>query len=347
MSNHSMKSAFRTTLFATVLASVSVLVTGAQAQGMSDPLKNKRITIVVGTGAGGAYGVTAQLLARYWTGHVPGNPSVIVQAMPGAGGLKMAGYLHNVAPSDGTIVGMALQTVAMAQMLRPKAVKHDVRTWPWIGNAAVLRQSIVVSGQSPVRSFDDARTTEVVIGATSRTGNLFIVPKMAKELAGAKFKVVTGYRGGAGINKAIDAGEVQGRGGTWQTWTMRYPQRLTNKEIIPLVLTGTRPDPDYPNVPLLRDLVSDPLDKQVVDFFGNTDMMARPFTGVPRTPKAMVDMLRTSFKATLNDPKMQTDAAKRGIPVNGTAWQELEKAALGILDVDPKVLARMKAVLEQ
>jgi len=339
------KAACRAAIVTAGVAALAVSGHGAFAQSQADFYRGKTITIIVGTGAGGSYGIAAQLLARYWASHISGKPTIIVQAMPGGGGLKMAGYLHNVAPADGTVVGMALQTVAMAQMLKPKDVKHDVRTWPWIGNMASLRQSIVVMAKAPVRSFEDARKQEVVIGATARSGNLFIVPQMAKEVAGAKFKIVLGYRGGSDINKAMESGEVQGRGGTWQTWNMEFPGWLKEGKLVPLVLTGKKRDPDWPKVPLLRELVADPLDRQVVDFFGNTDEMARPFAAVPKTPRDVVEVLRTSFEAAVKDPKMIADAARRSIPVEPTSWRELEKAALGTLDTPPKVVERLQQVI--
>jgi tripartite-type tricarboxylate transporter receptor subunit TctC len=341
-----MKSAIRRT--ATAAAGVAVVALTANvalAQPASDFYRNKTITIVVGTGAGGPYAITAQLLARYWATHIPGAPTIIVQAMPGGGGRKMAGHMHNVAPRDGSVVGMPVQTVAMAQMLEPKQVKYDVRTWQWIGNVAVLRQSIVVSHKASVRSIADARARESVIGSTARGGNLFIVPKLAKELAGAKFKIILGYRGTADIDKAMESDEVQGRGGTWNDWKLRYPDWKKGDKIVPLALTGMARDPDAPDVPVLRELVADPIDKKVIDFFGHTDQMARPFSAVPRTPQRTVELLRASFAATVKDQKMIADAAKRGIPIEPTDARQVEQAVHGILDVAPGVLARMQEVL--
>lgn len=328
-----------------LIAAVAMPFGGASAQPAAKPYPTKTITIVVGTGAGGGYAIAAQLLARYWPEHIPGKPTIIVQAMPGGGGLKMAGWLHHVAPRDGSVIGMPVQTVALAQVLQPKDVKYDVHSWPWIGNMAILNQSVVVKASSPVHTIEQARKRQVVIGATARGGNLFATPQLAKELAGAKFKIILGYRGTADLDKAIESGEIEGRGGTWLDWKLHYPDWKKGDRIVPLVITGMKPDPEAPNVPLLRDLVADPLDKQVVDLFGYTDEIARPFAAVPKTPQSIVDLLRTTFAAAMADKNLMHDAKTRAIAFEPTDWHAVEKSVGETVNVSPKVVARMNEVL--
>ena len=329
-----------------VLGAVAMMACRVSAQPAPDFYRGRTITIVVGTGDGGPYAIGAQLLARHWSGHIPGKPAIIVQAMPGAGGLKMASWLHNVAPRDGTVIGMPVQTVAMAQVLEPKDVQYDVRTWKWIGNMAVLRQSVVVSSKSPVRSMEDARQTDSIIGSTAPGGNLFIVPKLAKEIAGARFKIILGYRGTADLDKAMESGEVQGRGGTWNDWKQLYPDWTKGDRIVPLVLTGH--DAAIRRHRVCRcsaELVIDPIDRQVVDFFGQTDLIARPFAAVPGTPQALVDLLREFFTATVRDANMVADATKRNWPIEPTDWRQVEQAVQDTLNVAPGVVTRMNEVL--
>jgi tripartite-type tricarboxylate transporter receptor subunit TctC len=327
------------------LAAVALPASGASAQPAGKPYPSKTLTIVVGTGAGGGYAIAAQLLGRYWPEYIPGKPTIIVQAMPGGGGLKMAGWLQHVAPHDGSVVGMPVQTVALAQVLQPKDVKYDVHGWQWIGNMAILRQSVVVKATAPVHTMEEARKRQLVIGATARGGNLFATPQLAKELAGAKFKIILGYRGTADLDKAMESNEIQGRGGTWLDWKLRYPDWKKGDRIVPLVLTGMTRDPEAPNVPVLRDLVSDPTDKQVVDLFGFTDDIARPFAAVPKTPQRLVELLRTSFAAAMKDKRLAADAKARGIPFEPTDWHAVEKSVLQTVNMSPKVVERMREVL--
>ena len=328
-----------------VAASVAALVLPAAGASAQTAYPAKTITIVLGTGAGGGYAVASQLLSRYWPAHIPGHPTIIVQAMPGGGGLKMAGWLHHVAPHDGSVVGMPAQTVALEQVLQPKSAKYDVHSWPWIGSMATMHQSVVINASAPVHSFADARKHQLVIGATGRAGNLFFTPKLAKELAGAKFKIVLGYRGSADMDKAMELNEIQGRGGAWDDWKLRYPDWKTANRIRPLVLTGMTPDPEAPNVPLLRNLVGDPIDQQAVDLFGFTDDMARTYAAVPKTPQHIVDMLRTSFEATMKDKQLASDARARGVPFSPADWHAVEKSVLATVNMSPKVVHHLSAVL--
>ncbi len=335
----------RTALAFAGLAAIALPCGGAFGQSGSDFYSGKTITVVVGTGAGGSYATTAQLLVRHWASHIPGSPTIVVQAMPGGGGIKMAGYFQHVAAKDGSVIGMPVQTVALAQVLQPKLVKYDVRDWQWIGNFSAIRQALVVTPSAGVKTIEEARKKQVIIGATGKNGNLFMVPKMAKELAGANLKIVLGYRGGADLDKASESNEIQGRGSSWEIWTMQYPHLLKEGKVIPLSLSGLEPDPDFPKVPLLRDQVSTPLDKKVVDLFSYTDYTARPFAAPPGATEEVVEILRTSFDATMKDKKLMDDAAKRNIPMKPQSWKIVQKAVLDTLDADPKVVSHMTAIL--
>jgi tripartite-type tricarboxylate transporter receptor subunit TctC len=334
------------TAIAFTVAAMATLTSASWAEPASDYYRGKTITIVVGTGDSGGYVISARFLARHWAKYIPGNPNIIVQAMPGGGGLKMAGWLDNVAQRDGTVVGMPAQTVAMSQVLDPKNAKYDVRAWSWLGILTEMRQAVIVSPAAPVRTLDEARKREVIIGATAATsGNLFVVPKLTKELAGAKFKIVLGYRGGADMDKAMLNGEVQGRGGSWNDWKQLYPDWAKHDNIVPLVLTGMTRDREAPDLPLLRELVSDPLDRQVVDFFSQTDLFARSFALPPGTPQHAVDLLRTSFAAAVNDEQLKADITRGRWAMEPRDWRQMKQAATDTLNVAPAVVARMKEVL--
>jgi tripartite-type tricarboxylate transporter receptor subunit TctC len=327
------------------VAAITTATSGSRAQS-ADFYRGKTITIVVGTGDSGPYVISSRILARHWSKYIPGNPNIIVQAMPGGGGLKMAGWLHHVAQRDGTVVGMPVQTAAMLQVLEPNNAKYDVRAWNWLGIVTEMRQAVMVSSAAPVRSMEDARKREVIIGATAATGgNLFVVPKLAKELAGAKFKIVLGYRGAADMDLAIANGELQGRGGSWNDWKQLHPDWAKRDTIVPLVLTGMTRDREAPDLPLLRELVSDPVDRQVVDFFSQTDLFARSFALPPGTPQQAVDLLRASFAEAVKDEQLRTDLTKGRWSLETRDWRQMEQAANDTLSVAPAVVARMKEVL--
>jgi tripartite-type tricarboxylate transporter receptor subunit TctC len=264
--------------------------------------------------------------------------------MPGGGGLKGAGHLHNVAARDGSVVGMPLQTVAMAQVLRPKQAKHDVREWAWIGNMAVLRNTIAVWHNAPAQSLEDARKHSVVIGSTGRGGDMFMVPKLANALLGTKFRIVLGYRGIADVDKAIEAGEVQGRAGSWLSWKLSRAAWLEAGKVRQIAQVGLDRAADLSSVPLIQDFASNDLDRKVLEFFGYSTRLARTVFA-PGAPKAIVEVLRASFQRTMQAPGFREEAKRRGLPIEPMTGDAVAKAANDTVNVDPKVLEHMKAAL--
>jgi tripartite-type tricarboxylate transporter receptor subunit TctC len=191
----------------------------------------------------------------------------------------------------------------------------------------------------------DARKREVIIGSTAPGGNLFIVPKLAKELAGAKFKIILGYRGAADLDLGIANGELQGRAGGWSDWKQLYPDWAKHDKIVPLALTGMKRDREAPDLPLLREEVSNPVDRQVIDFFSQTDVFGRSFAAPPGTPQQVVDLLRTSFAAVVKDKQLIADITRGRWAMEPKNWREVEQAANDTLNVAPAVVARMQAAL--
>jgi len=317
----------------------------AAAQSAADFYGGKDLKLIVAAGSGGTYAVYARLLARHWKKYIPGQPNIVVQHMPGGGGIKAAGYLHNAAPRDGSVIGMPLQTVAAAQVLRPKAAKHDVRKWQWIGNMTVLRNTVAVWQGSGVTSVADARNRPVVIGSTGRGGDMFMVPKLANEMLGTKFKIVLGYRGIRDVDKAIEGGEAQGRAGSWLSWKLSHADWVKQGKIRQLFQVGSTRAKDLPNVPLMQELAKNDMDRKVIEFFGLTTQIARSVFALPDTPSYLVAALRTSFDKAMADKGLAAEAAKRGVPLEPMGWKEVQEAALRTANVDPAVLAHMRAAL--
>jgi tripartite-type tricarboxylate transporter receptor subunit TctC len=315
----------------------------AQAQSAADFFRAKDVTMIVAAGSGGTYAIYARLLARYWQAHIPGTPNIVVQHMPGGGGLKGAAHLHNVAARDGSVIGMPLQTVAMAQVLRPDQARHDVRKWGWIGNMTVLRNMIAVWHTAPAQSFEAARKAEVVIGSTGKGGDMFMVPKLANELLGTKFRIVLGYRGISDVDKAIELGEAQGRAGSWLSWKLQHADWVRDGKVRQIAQVGLDRAADLKDVPLLQDFAASAMDRKVLEFFGYSTRLARTVSAVPGAPKHLVDALRASFAKAMADKRLLDEAARRGVPLEPMGWKEVAEAATA--GVDPAVVKRMQAAL--
>jgi len=331
--------------FAVLLSAISVVSPAASAQSAADFYGGKNLTLIVAAGSGGTYAVYARLLARHWKKYIPGQPNIVVQHMPGGGGIKAAGYLHNVAPRDGSVIGMPLQTVAAAQVLRPKAAKYDVRRWQWIGNMTVLRNTVAVWHTSGVATIADARNKQVVIGSTGRGGDMFMVPKLANEMLGTRFKIVLGYRGIRDVDKAIEGGEAQGRAGSWLSWKLSHADWVKQGKVRQLFQVGFTRARDLPDVPLMQELATNETDRKVIEFFGLTTQIARSVIALPDTPPYLVSALRTSFDKAMADKDLAAEAAARGVPLEPMGWKDVQEAALRTANVDPAILAHMRAAL--
>ncbi len=330
---------------AVIVAATALAAPGASAQNAAEFYGGKDIKLIVAAGSGGTYAVYARLLAAHWKKYIPGQPNIIVQHMPGGGGIKGASYLHNVAPRDGSVIGMPLQTVAAAQVLQPKAVKHDVRQWQWVGNMTVLRNTVGVWHTSGVRSVADARQKQLVIGSTGRGGDMFMVPKLANEMLGTKFKIVLGYRGIRDVDKAIEGGEAQGRAGSWLSWKLSHADWVKDGKVRQIFQVGFSRARDLPKTPLMQELAQNEADRKVLEFFALTTQIARSVFAPPGAPSNLVDALRSSFDQAMADKELAAEAQKRGVPLEPMGWQDVQSAAMKTANVDPAVLAHMRAAL--
>jgi hypothetical protein len=202
------------------LAALVCLPTGpARADAVADFYKDKTITLVSAGEAGGAHGTYAQLLVQHFRRHVPGNPNIVIQHMAGAGGNLAPNYLHNVAPKDGTVIGHPLQDLIFNARIGIAAVKYDARNVHYLGGADVTRTTVSIWRASGIHTLEDAKQREVLMGASGRSGQTYIVPVTLNALLGTKFKPVVGYGGINLINLAMERGEIHGQAASWPTIT--------------------------------------------------------------------------------------------------------------------------------
>ena len=203
------------------VAGVALAAMLAQPVAANDVAKlyaGKTITIIFGYGTGGTYGKTSLVLSRHLGKHIPGNPTVITQSMPGAGGLKSANYAYNAMPKAGLHLLMPPDMSMVSQVLRPEKVKYDARKFKWLGRVFGSNNLIAVRRDSGVITFDQARSKQVVMGSTGKGSPTFIVTSLANGLVGTKFKIVSGYKGSARTKQAMEQGEVRGISLAWASW---------------------------------------------------------------------------------------------------------------------------------
>jgi hypothetical protein len=211
-------------MIAVLTALLAAPATSATADEVADFYRGKTVRIVIGYGTGGGYDTYSKLLARFLGEHIPGKPTVIAQNMPGAGSRNAGNWLYNVAPKDGTVLGVLGQATPADQALGQPGIKFDVRKFNWIGNMVVVNNIMIVWSATGVRTIDDAKKRPLAIGATGASSPSVIYPTVANNLLGTQFKIVSGYPGGGDINLALERREVDGRGSdSWASLKSNNP----------------------------------------------------------------------------------------------------------------------------
>jgi tripartite-type tricarboxylate transporter receptor subunit TctC len=330
---------------AAAVASVGALPVAAATDAVANFYRGKQIKLVVSAGAGGSYGLYARLLAEYIGKHIPGNPSVVTQFMPGGGGTKASNYLHNAAPRDGTYMGMVLQNVPMFQFLRPRGAKFDVTKWQWIGNMSTLRTTLAVWHTAPATTIAAAKKAQVIMGATGNSSETFMNPTLLNALIGTKFKVIKGYRGVADIDKALEAGEVQGRGGSWLSWKARKAQWIKDGKIIQILQVGLDPDPDLPDVPLMSSLAENDLQRRVFEYMAFSTRFGRSAFFPPGVPKDRLAAMRIAFQKTMKDPEFLAAAKSRNAIIEPMSAAEVEENVRKTANAAPEILGTIRKAL--
>lgn len=299
--------------------------TTAKADPIADFYKGKEIKILVAFGAGGGYGLYAQLLAQYMGKHMPGHPNLIPQYMPGAGGAKAANYLYNVAPHDGSVIALLSNSTALAQVLQGAKLKYDASKFDFIGRLVDMRSSILVWHTAGVKTIADMRKKQVIFGCTGTEAQDYMNPMLMKNILGLKVKVVQGYKGSKEINLAMEKGEVQAMSNSWGSVKARLRNWLDEKLAIPVAMVGMTKAPDLPSAPTLLSLAKNKADRQVLALMASTTEIGRAFATPPGVPPARLAALSRAFKATYDDPKFQADAKKRNMDMAYESGEAVEK----------------------
>ena len=336
-------------LVGTALSGILILgATPALADPVADFYKGKQIRFIVRTLAGGDYDQYTRLIARFIGKYIPGSPAIVVVNMPGGGGITAANYMAQVAPRDGTVIGIVSQGLAVDQALGASpGLKADLREFNWIANVVHSNQILAVWHTSPTKTLEDAKNRVTTIGTTGAGSASVQFPAFYNNVLGTKFKIVFGYPGGQVINLAMERGEVEGRGtNPYSGWMASKPTWIPEKKIIPLIQAGIEKEPDLPDVPLIIDQKVREEDKPLLYFMANSSSVGRPLATTPGVPAERVAALRKAFQAMVKDPEFIATAKKETLDIQPQTAEVLEKVILGILNSPQDVRDRMKVALQ-
>ncbi len=318
----------------------------ASADAVTDFYRGKTVKIIVAAGPGGNHTKYSQFIAPYLQKYMPGNPKFVTQNMGGAGGTKAANYLYNSAPKDGLFIGILLSDTPLASRLRSTGVKYNPSEFQYLGGADRTRSAFVIMKQAGIRTFEDAKKKEVIIGSTGKGSQTFTTPTIVNDLLGTKFKTILGYRGMGGIYLSMERGETSGFASVWSSVRSLRPQWISENKIDVIAALSFDKLPDRPDVPLLLDMVKDPLKKKIIGLMAGNGVLGRAWLAPQKVPGDRIAALRTAFEKTFADPAARASAKKRRMTWDPVPWRDLQNQAKKIVATDDSVIARMKAALK-
>lgn len=310
----------------------------------ADFYRDKTVTVMVPSSLGATLGLYGRLVVDHIGKFIPGNPTVIIESRPGAGGAVGAAYAYTIAPKDGTYIAEVLAPSVTLPLLKQN-VQFDGAKFQWIGSLVPRPAVISVWRETtPAKTLDEAKHKKVILGSSGQGSETYLIPTLMNHTLGTKFDVVIGYKGGAEINQAMEQAEVNGRMQYWSGWTAGKPQWLRDNKLIHFVQYGPRIK-ELPDVPSLKDLVKDKKAKQMVTFLESANRIGMGFWVPPETPKARVAALRKAFKAMMESPEFQAMAAKIKAPVEYVSGEELQAITAEAYGTPEPVIANLKTVL--
>jgi tripartite-type tricarboxylate transporter receptor subunit TctC len=329
-------------IVAAAFAIASAAIAPASAQ--DGDFAGKTITIYIGNTAGGTYDLMGRLVARHLGRHLPGHPTVIAENMPGAGTLRAANYIANVAPKNGTALGIVSETLAVEQALKNTAVQYDAATLVWIGRVAASNAVHIIWHTAKVQSIEDAKQFEATVAGTGPGNVAEIVPTLLNAVIGTKFKIVRGYPAANESMLAMERGEVEGAAVNWATVKTAKAQWLREKKVKVILQDLPTRGPELQDVPALGELGDNAEAKQLLGLYANTGAIGRSFFAPPGTPASTTKTLRDGFMAMTNDPEFNADAKKINAEIEIGTGDEVLKAVRQTLDVPESVLRRAREI---
>ncbi|MGZ3283648.1 MAG: Bug family tripartite tricarboxylate transporter substrate binding protein [Xanthobacteraceae bacterium] len=335
--------------FAQTLITAALLSTPggeSRAQTPADFFKGRTVDLYIGYSVGGGYDVYARMVARHMGRHIPGNPTIVPKNMEGAGSIRLANWLYNVAPRDGTAFGTVSRGAPFDPLLGAPAAQFDAREFTWIGSANNEVSVCVAWHTTGIARFEDLLNKELVVGGSSTASDTDQFAKLLNALFGTKLRLATGYPGGNEINLAIERGEVGGRcGWSWSSVVATHKHWLEQNRIAVLIQTALTKHADLPDVPLIADLARTEQQRQIVQLIFARQVMGRPFMAPPGVPPERALVLREAFMRTMKDPHFLADADKAKLEITPVSGADIEKLVKEVYGTSKETAAEAAAMI--
>jgi tripartite-type tricarboxylate transporter receptor subunit TctC len=328
-------------LAATLLAAIALTVATVGAQADTVSFKGRTITLYVGGDTGG-YDVYARLLMDHYPRHIAGAPTMTLRQMPGAGTLRAANYMYEVAPKDGTAIGTVGGGTATAALFKTMGARFDPRHYVWIGSMNSEVGLVLAWNTVPVKSIEDLFHRELLVGGGGPTSGNVVFPNVMNKVLGTQFRIISGYKSTGDIALAIERGEIEGTASYhYSSIITRNPDWLTGHKVTVLLQDSLRPHRVFPDVPVVVDLAKTDEQRAILDLVFARQEMGRPFLLPPGTPPAIGETLRRAFDAAMTDPALRAEAERAKLDLNNPmTGEEIDALIEKLYAVPDEIVAK-------
>jgi tripartite-type tricarboxylate transporter receptor subunit TctC len=323
-----------------------MLAMAAPVAAQPDALAGKSVQMIIGFGPGGGYDLWARTVGRHIGRHLPGNPTVIAQNMPGAGSYTAASYLFNIAPKDGTVLGIIARDAALGPLSGAAGARFDPTKLSWIGTPAKETNVCIAYHTAQVKTVQDLFDKQLIVGDTGPGTGTRSYPRVLSELLGMKFKLVGGFPASSDVFLAMERGEVEGICESLDSIKIRRPDWIATKQISILFQGGAEPNPELKGVPFVLDLARSGEQKQAIEFLYAGQGIGRPFVAPPDLPANRLKMLRDAFNATMKDADFIADAKKSKLDLEPEDGEHLTALIMKIYATPKPIVDRVTALIK-
>jgi tripartite-type tricarboxylate transporter receptor subunit TctC len=316
------------------------------AQNAAPFYKDKQIRLIISAGVAGGYMEYARALADFMPRHIAGNPSILVQSMPGAGGLNATNYLYTNAPQDGTYLGMVHSTIPLSPLWGSQGVRFDTMKFNWIGAFDRAPGVCLMWAKSEVKTWKDMLEKVSTVGSSGAGSQMDAYPALLNKLFGTKIKVVQGYKDGTEIYLAMERGEVDGRcGGQMSNIRALRPEWLTEHKIVAPIVIALKRHPDFPDTPTVMEFAKDKATRMTLELMTVSQGLDRPVLLPPNVPPARVKEIRDAFKATVTDPDFIAEIKRRNMGLDPVFGEEMTETLAHAFASPPEAIEAARAAL--
>jgi tripartite-type tricarboxylate transporter receptor subunit TctC len=317
----------------------------AHADPIADFYKDRTVTLIAGYSSGGGFDLYARIVANHLGRHIPGNPRIIVQNMPGAGSTRAASHLYNVAPKDGSVIALARAPV-IEPLVGSGGGAFDTAKFTWLGSGASDLTVCGLLGNPKVNTMADAARNQFTLGGLGPGSDEDMYSKILKKLLGLKIHLVSGYPGGAEMILAVERGELDGRcGWAYSSIKISKPDWIAEKKIKILNVLALERSPELPDVPAIMEFATTEHQKQILRFVLNAQTLGRPFAAPPNIPADRATALRKAFDDTMADAALLAEMKARKLDVDHVRWQAMEKLLTDLYATPKDVVEETRTII--